>query len=60
MAGAHVTLPAPLALAPTAFLAHVKRSGDSVSTVGAGVVTLSSTYSAITSLTVGVAPVQDT
>ena len=54
-------LPAPLALPPTAVLAQVKRSGDSVSTVGAGAVTLSSTYSAMASLTVGpLTPDQET
>ena len=59
--GAHVTLPAPLALPPTAVLAHVKRSGDSVSTVGGGFVSVSSTYSAIASLGVGLlTPDQET
>lgn len=54
-------LPAPLALPPTAVLAQVNRSGDSVSTVGAGVVTLSCTYSAMASLTVGpLTPDQET
>ena len=54
-------LPAPLALPPAAVFAQVKRSGDSVSTVGVGLVIVSSTYSAITSRGVGLlTPDQET
>ncbi len=49
---AHVKFPAPFALPLAAFLVQVKRRGRSVSTVGAGCVTVSWTYRATASDTV--------